>query len=162
MPLALVVHERRGVWGRQLRPRLAGQPVRVFETRLRAELEENVTRSARPILVVVLDDRPAQAVEDMAHALAVAPGALTLVLDPRAHPLLAAAARELGATLVLPGSTPPPVVAELLVRWTALARRRADGDGWWPGPPPATLDTITLAGQLHDPVPLPFRQCLTT
>ena len=43
---------------------------------------------------------------------------------------MATLARELGATLVLSGHVPPPVVAELLDRWLSLARRRTDADGW--------------------------------
>jgi hypothetical protein len=161
MPVPLVVHEQRGVWGRQLRARMSGQPVRVLETRLRAEFAENASRSACPILVVVLDDRPDQVLEDMVRALLVAPGALALVIDPRPHPLLSWTARELGATHVIPGATPPPAVAELLGRWAILARRRADADGWWPTPPPETVDSMALVGHFGDPPPPPFRLCLT-
>lgn len=161
LPVPLVIHEQRGLWGRQLRPRLAGQPVRVFETRLRGELEEDASRGSCPILVVVLDDRPVQALDDLMHALAIAPRALTLVIDPRAQALLAWTAREIGATHVIPGTTPPPAVVALLGRWIVLARRRAESDGWWPDPPPETLDSIALPGHLGEPVPLPFRVCLT-
>ncbi len=147
--LPVVIHEHQGFWGRQLRPRLASAPVRVIETRSRAELRDGVRRSSCPVLLVVLDDRRAQQLADLASALEVAPKALALVIDPPGTPGLAALARELGATHVFPGPTVPPRVMELLERWIPLARRRAEMDGWWPPPRlESVVDLPDLPGRL--------------
>jgi hypothetical protein len=52
------------------------------------------------------------------------------VLDPEAHDRAIGLARELGATHGVAGFVPPPVVANLLARWIALAERRIERDGW--------------------------------
>ena len=56
--------------------------------------------------------------------------AWVLVLDPEANVGVAGLARELGATYAVSGFVPPPVVADLLTRWVALAARRIERDGW--------------------------------
>lgn len=132
--IPLVIHERLGTWTRQLRPRAASWPVRVVESRSSADLVAAAGRSACPILVLDLGDRPGPGLEDLDRVLQVATDALALVLDPRAHPPVAPLARELGATHVFSGPAPPPAVAELLGRWVPLAFRRAEADGWADGP----------------------------
>jgi len=128
--LPVVIHERLGAWSRQLRPRLAAWPIRWSETRSAADLEAALGRSACPILVLDLADRPRAGLEDLGRATLAAPGVLALVLDPGARPGVALVAREFGATHVVSGVVPPPAVAALLERWLPLARRRADAAGW--------------------------------
>lgn len=128
--LPVVIHERRGIWARQIRPRVAGWPVRVVQTRSGPALASACARAACPILVVDLTARPVDALEALDRALANAPNALSLVLEPGARPEAVALARELGATCVLPGRTLPPEVLELLGRWVPLAIARAEADGW--------------------------------
>jgi hypothetical protein len=138
MPSSLVVtHERLGTWSRHLRPRLAAPPagvgmIRWVESRSGSDLELAVATSATPIVVIDLADRPRAMLEDLDQASQVAPGGFFLVLDPASHPGVPELAQELGATLVLTGFVPPPRVADLLIRWLPLARRRAEADGWIP------------------------------
>lgn len=136
--LPLVIHERLGTWARQLRPRLAGWPIRWSESRSAADLEAAVALAACPILVVDLGDRPRPGLDALGRAALVAPYALSLVLDPGDRPGVATLARELGATQILSGHAPPPAVAELLTRWLPIARHRTEADGWSirPGPEP--------------------------
>ncbi len=131
--LPLVIHERHGAWSRQLRPRLAGWPIRWSESRSAADLEAALFLESCPILVVDLADRPIAGLDALGMAVVVAPNALSLVLDPGAYPGVAVVARELGATHVLSGHAPPPAVAELLARWLPLAGRRAEAEGWAAG-----------------------------
>jgi hypothetical protein len=128
--IPLIVHERRALWAAQLRPRVAGWPVRLLETRSAAELAGALRRSPRPLLVADLGGRPVAALDDLAQAVPAAPGALVLVLDPGRTPGVALVTRELGATHLLAGPVPPPVVVALLERWLALARRRLELCGW--------------------------------
>ncbi len=142
--LPLVIHERLGNWGRQLRPRVVGWNLRLVETRSPADLTAAVTLSACPLLVLDLADRPRVGLEDLGRAMQVAPNMLALVLDPKAYPGVAPLAREIGATHVLSGMVPPPTVASLLERWLPLARRRAEADGWSvePEPEPEPWDDL--------------------
>jgi hypothetical protein len=43
---------------------------------------------------------------------------------------VATIARELGATLVLPGLVVPPEVERLLQRWLPIAKGRSEAEGW--------------------------------
>ncbi len=72
----------------------------------------------------------AAGLNDLDHVLRKAPDAWVLVLDPEANDGVAGLARELGATYAVSGFVPPPVVADLLTRWVALAARRIERDGW--------------------------------
>ena len=128
----VVIHERISFWARHLRPRLADSSTRVIETRSRNDLESalHAGRGACPILVIDLGRRPGAGLDDLDRALAVAPGTMTLVLDPAAQSAVALLARELGATHVVSGSVTPPAVHQLLTRWLPLARQRADVVGW--------------------------------
>ena len=132
MPSSLVVtHERLGTWARQLRPRLASAgSIGWVESRSTADLERAVGGVIAPVVVIDLADRPGAMLEDLDMAVRSAPAGLFLVLDPNDHHGVAGLARELGATLVISGWTPPPNVAELLARWLTLARSRSERDGW--------------------------------
>ena len=132
----LVIHERLGIWARQLRPRLASWPIRWTETRAAADLEAAVAAAAWPIVVLDLGNRPLSGLENLERAVRAARDALILVLDPAEHAGIPTLARELGATLVLSGVVPPPAVAARLVLWLRLARRRAEVDGWSSDPEP--------------------------
>lgn len=128
--LPLVVHERLGVWARQLRPRVAGWPVRLVESRSVASLLATASQSACPLVLFDLANRPVTALAELEQLMQAAPGALVLVLAPSPLPELTTLARELGAASVLPGTPPPPAVVSLLARWVPLAVRRAEAEGW--------------------------------
>ena len=59
-----------------------------------------------------------------------APDALVLFDSHEPHREASALARELGAAHVLSGFLPAPHVANLMLRWILLARRRIEQDGW--------------------------------
>ena len=158
--LTVVLHERRGVWARHLRPRLSAWPVRWAETRSSADLESALAGLACPIVVLDLVRRVRAGLEDLDRAVQRAPNAMVLVLDPEAHEGVAVLARELGATQVISGVVTPPSVADLLARWLPLAQRQAESEGWSNAPPPAPEPEPWnwLAPLLRGPsVPLPLR-----
>lgn len=132
----MVIHERLGIWARQLRPRLSSWPIRWTESRSAVDLEAALARAPRPIVVIDLGDRPRSGLEDLDRAVRRAPDALVLVLDPAEHAGIATLARELGASLVLSGKVPPPLVAARLDRWLLLCRCRGEADGWAGDPEP--------------------------
>lgn len=133
----VAIHERRGTWARQLRPRLADgpAPIQWAEARSAGELVAAVAGAACPVVVVDVGARPRGALEAVDAAVRAAPNALVLVLDAADRPEVETLARELGATDVLSGRWPPPAVADRVARWLPLARRRAEADGWSPNPP---------------------------
>jgi hypothetical protein len=128
--VAVILHERRGNWVRQLRPRLHDRPVRWFETRSRADLTGVLTSLACPVILIDLGRQPAAGLMDLDLVLRLTSDARVLVLDPDSHQEAAGLARELGATHVASGFVAPPVVAALLARWIALAERHIEHDGW--------------------------------
>lgn len=128
--LPLVIHERLGNWARQLRPRVAGWPVRVVETRSAAELASGLRGAVCPLAVIDLDRWPVRMLADLERVRAESANALMLVLDPASTPGASVLGRELGATLVRSGFVPPPEVEALLARWLSVARRRTDASGW--------------------------------
>jgi len=128
--VAVILHERLGHWVRQLRPRLYDQPVRWFETRSSSDLEGILTGLAYPVVLVDLGRHAATGLKDLGLISLRAPDARILVLDPETHPQVPELARELGATHVVSGFAPPPVIAELIARWIALARRGIEYAGW--------------------------------
>ncbi|HEV3167667.1 MAG TPA: hypothetical protein VGZ22_26920 [Isosphaeraceae bacterium] len=132
MRLPIITHERLGTWARQLRPRVVSWPVRLVESRSPTDLAVAMGRSACPLVVLDLGDRPRAGLEDLDRALPSAPNALILVLDPTAQPGVAPLAREIGASHVISGVATPPMVVGLLARWLPLALRRAESDGWSP------------------------------
>ena len=127
--LVLAVHERIGTWSRQLRPRLVGWPTRMVETRSGADLEQALRGTVGSLVLIDVAQRPGPALDDLDRALATAPDALVLVLNPNALNGVAALARELGATVVLDGPTTPPAVARWLDRWVRLSPRRCEAAG---------------------------------
>jgi hypothetical protein len=130
MRAAVIVHERLGRWYRQLRPRLSDRPIRWFETRSTGDLDGVLRELAFPVVLIDLGRQALDGLEALSVTVTRAPGARTLVLDPESYEDAAIAARELGATHVCRGFTPPPLVAELIARWIALALRGVDSAGW--------------------------------
>jgi hypothetical protein len=127
---AVILHERIGNWARQLRPRLFDLPIRWFETRSVADLDCALPGLAAPVVLIDLGSRPAAGLLGLQAVLHPASDARVLVLDPGNHPEAVELARELGATHVVAGFVPPPVVASLLRRWIVLARTRIERGGW--------------------------------
>ena len=128
--VALVLHERLGKWAAQLRPRLAGRPVRWFETRSAADLREILPGLGRPVVLLDLGSRVLEALGDLDQVVNLAPGARVLVLDPAARQEVAELARELGATHVMAGFVAPPEVTSLIDRWIGLAVEEQSREGW--------------------------------
>ncbi len=160
--LTLVIHERRGIWARHLRPRLSTWPVRWVETRSSADLDAALAGAVCPIVVLDLARRVRAGLEDLDRAMQRAPGAMVLVLDPEAHEGVAVLVRELGATHVISGVATPPAVADLLARWLPLAQRQAEGEGWSSAPPPVPEPEpwnwlAPLLGGSSGSLPLPIR-----
>src|SRR4051794_14238144 len=122
--LAVVIHERLGIWARQLRPRLLAWPIRWVESRSSADLEAALAGMACPVVLIDLARRTRAGLEDLDRATWAAPNALILVLDPQAHEGVATLARELGATHVLSGPVTPPEIVQLVARWLPLAQRQ--------------------------------------
>jgi hypothetical protein len=151
--VAVILHERLGNWARQLRPRLYDLPIRWFETRSAADLDPVVIGTASPVVLIDLGSRPAAGLLALQAILRRASDACVLVLDPEVHAETAALARELGATQIMPGFVPPPVVASLLRRWVTLAERRIEQSGWSRtlNPDPGTEPWSWLAAYLTDP-----------
>jgi hypothetical protein len=131
--VAVILHERRGNWSGQLRPRLGDRPVRWFETRSGADLEGVLTGLVAPIVLIDLGRQLLDGLSHLALALSCCSDALVLVLDPEGHEGVPELARELGATCVISGFVPPPEVARLVDRWIDLAVR-ASGRGEWARP----------------------------
>jgi hypothetical protein len=132
--VAVIIHERLGTWARQLRPRLHEQPVRWFETRSAADLERVLTGLAHPVVLVDLGNQPVSDLAVLGLVLHRVSDARVLVVDSHARHHVLTLARELGATHVVSGFVPPPIVAELLAHWIALARRALEGAGWFAPP----------------------------
>ena len=151
--IAVILHERLGNWARHLRPRFWGQPLRWFETRSPADLEGVLPGLASPVVVIDLGRHVAAGLEAVDLAARRAPDARILVLDPEAHQPVPALARELGATHVVSGFVPPPVIAELIARWITLARRSLEQAGWFQTsfPPTETEPWSWLSEYLAEP-----------
>jgi hypothetical protein len=151
-PSLLITHERLARWARQLRARLAGQPIELVETRSRTDLLNALARHPSPLLLVDLEHRPVESLHDLEAALAASPEARALVLDPDRLPDVPAFCRELGVVEVFSGPVPPPVVAGRLARLHALTLERLAGDGWYAPAPRRgepgleALDAAGLAG----------------
>jgi hypothetical protein len=126
----VILHERLGNWSRQLRVRLQGLPVRLFETRSRADLQAVLTGLACPVVLIDAGKHVANGLLDLELVLTRAPDALVVVTNPGSHAEATSLARELGASHVLSGYVPPPYVASLVLRWISLAQRRIARDGW--------------------------------
>jgi hypothetical protein len=134
-PTLLITHERLARWARQLRARLAGLPIELVETRSRADLLHALARHPAPLLLLDLEHRPIEALDDLEAAMAAVPEVRALVLDPGRLPEVPGLCREVGAVEVLSGPVPPPVIAGRLARLLALSRERFGQDGWCPPGP---------------------------
>jgi DNA-binding NarL/FixJ family response regulator len=130
MSVAVIIHERHGLWSAQLRLRLRHRPVRWFETRGRAELQSAVKGLAHPVVLIDLARDPLEGLGDLDELFQGSPAALVLLLNPQGDHEVADLARELGATHVCSGFVPPPEVARLIDRWIALAAEKSDHAGW--------------------------------
>jgi DNA-binding NarL/FixJ family response regulator len=128
--VAVVLHERRGTWARQLRPRLQDRPVRWFETRSAADLAAALLGVSCPVVLIDLRKNAADGLSDLDQIIRSSPAARVLVLDAEAHEGVGELARELGATHVISGFVPPPVVASLIDRWITLAAAQTQREGW--------------------------------
>jgi len=128
--VAVILHERLGIWSAQLRPRLQGRPVHWIETRSSADLDTALLGLARAVVLIDLRRNVVDGLNDLDRVLSLSPGARVLVLDPEAHDGVAELARELGATHVISGFVPPPEVARLIDRWITLAELQIDRAGW--------------------------------
>ena len=134
----LTIHEQRGDWSRQLRPRLAPWGVALGETRSTRDLVEKLTGRAAPIVVISLSTQRMRMLADLIVARSHCPDALILVLD--ASPTLAEPdlIRQLGATHVISGVIITPAIVEILDRWFVLASLRLDHVGWCRNAAPKT------------------------
>lgn len=130
MSVTVILHERLGHWNRQLRPRLAHQPIRWHESRSAVDLKACLVGVALPVVLVDLARQPLDGLAALDLVASLASDARILVLDPDSLPSVREPARELGATLVLSGFIPPPTVAHLMERWIDLAHRLSDSAGW--------------------------------
>jgi hypothetical protein len=144
--VTVVVHERVAKWARQVRPHLAVHPARLIETRGAGELVAAVRQSAGAILLVDLADRPSVHLDHLDGALRANPGALSVVFERTADEGVRQLAREIGATVILPFRTTPPVVLGLLDWWIPLSLRRARDAGWTPEPVEADPIELLLRG----------------
>jgi DNA-binding NarL/FixJ family response regulator len=133
----LIVHERRDVWGRQLRPHVGGLPVRLVESRSAEDLLAAAAGSAAPVILLALGSRAVEGLDLLDRVLQAAPDALVAVLEPAGEPAVTRLARQFGATLVTPAETRPPALLELLRSWVRLAVARTEADGWSAGSEPA-------------------------
>jgi hypothetical protein len=151
--VAVILHERLGNWARQLRPRLFGLPIRWFETRSLADLESVIAGMACPLVLVDLGSRPVPGLLAVRATFRRATDARVLVLDPKVHSEATSLARELGATHVISGFVPPPVVESLIRRWVELAKTATEHAGWSKAlPPEAESEPWSwLAEYLGDP-----------
>jgi hypothetical protein len=141
--IAVVLHERLGTWAGQLRARLQDLPVRWYETRSAADVEEAIRGMACPVVLIDLSRNVVEGLRQLDQITARSPGARVLVLDPDSIKDVPMLARELGATHVISGFVPPPRVAALIARWVDLAAREMTRGEWSRQPvadPPADLD----------------------
>lgn len=130
--MPLVIHERRGRWARQLRPRFAGQPVRVVETRSDLDLRNALRGTDAALVLVDLEERDVSVLDELVGALQGARDPLVLVLISARDALAAELARECGASDLCVGFVPPPEVAARLERWLRVCLERRARGGWFP------------------------------
>ena len=128
----LIIHERIGFWGRQLRPRMSEAGLKIVETRSRDDIDAALASTDDPYPLALMDvgRRPSATLEELDRLKQVAPNAFVLILDAVGHDEIPPTARTLGATHVISGPTIPPDVARLLTRWKRLAGERAFNAGW--------------------------------
>ncbi|WP_165229146.1 hypothetical protein [Aquisphaera insulae] len=130
MRIGVILHERHDSWARQLRPRLAGRPVRWLQTRSPSDLKAAMSGLACPVVLIDLARDLAGGMAALDRLQEMDSSVRILVLDPDEVPGIRLLARELGATHVVSGFAPPPAIADLLDAWIAQAIRRAEHEGW--------------------------------
>jgi hypothetical protein len=128
--VAVVVHERRGIWAAQLRARLQDLAVRWFETRSTADLGAVLLGVSCPVVLIDLRNNAADGIHALGEVTRWSPAARVLLLDPEKNDGVQLLALELGATLVISGFVPPPEVANLIERWISLAATQTEREGW--------------------------------
>ena len=128
--IMLVIHERRGYWAKQLRPRVHSIPLKVRETRSAPDLEAALQSFNPAILVLDLAESPDEMLIALQKCHRLLENVLVLVLNP--HQILGTAglASELGVTLVYSGFVSPPTVTQLLEHWARLSTIRGSL-GWF-------------------------------
>ena len=129
MRTTLIVHERLARWTRRLRHRVDGWGARLVESRSVDDLAAAAI-AACPVVVIDSAGSPREAFEALLTVRRIAPQALVLVIADAMPSDFPGAAREAGATLILPSTAPLPVVFNLIRRWLDLARQRSQADGW--------------------------------
>ncbi|WP_165071705.1 hypothetical protein [Paludisphaera rhizosphaerae] len=128
--VVVVLHERSGVWARQLRARLDGAPVRWAETRSTAGLLEAVIGDATPVVLIEGGPDPEKALREVAQVVERGSSPLIMFIDPFDRLDVMDAARDLGVTRAVSGRVAPPEVAELIGRWIGLSAKAYASEGW--------------------------------
>ncbi len=125
----LAILERLGVLARQLRPRLRTSDLVLIEVRSEADLTDRWPGVGRPLLLVDAGTDPASAGRTIAQVARRFPETWILALTSE-EPEDMARLLMVGATRVLPISTPPPRLADSLTRWAKQAGTLRDQRGW--------------------------------
>jgi hypothetical protein len=126
----IILHERLGYWAGQLRARLHDRSVRWYETRSIEDLDRALMGLACPLILIDLAKLPVEGLIALDTIVARVPAGLSLILNPLDFIEVQETARDLGATHVISGYVPPPVVASILDRWITLAEQRIQLAGW--------------------------------
>ena len=129
MQSTLIVHERLARWTRRLRLRADGWGARLVESRSVDDLAAAAV-TACPVVLIDPSSSPREAFEALITVQRISSQALVLVFADAMPSDFLGAAREAGATLILPSTSPLPVVFNLIRRWLDLARQRSQADGW--------------------------------
>lgn len=131
-PLVLI-HDESGEWLLQIRSRLSELAPRVLEVHSLQDWKSlDLSSEPCPLVLLQLGEHP-QTCWSLFERIASqinSTGGLILLLNPQEFPKVRQIARELGATLVIDGSAPPNFVANLLKRWSDIARVREAAAGW--------------------------------
>ena len=129
MRTTLIIHERLARWARVFRPRIDGWGARLIESRSLEDLAV-VARIACPVVLIDHAANPRSAIESVLTVRNTAARALVLVCQGSPNADFATVAREAGATLILPATSPLPAVFDVVRCWLVLAGQRALADGW--------------------------------
>ncbi len=129
MRSTLIVHERLARWARRLRPRADCWGARLVESRSVVDLAAAAT-AACPVVLIDPAGSPRDGFDALLTVRRIAPQALVLVVADAMPTDFPGAAREAGATLIMPSTTPLSLVLDLIPRWLDLARQRSQADGW--------------------------------
>lgn len=137
----LVVRDSSGWWVDHLAPRLADVPIRVELMAGWGDADGEPPAFG----LFVLGENLTIGLESLDRFARLRPCPCILALDPLRLPGLPGLARELGATRIISGPVPPPLVATIFRDWAALRRRRIPQQ----------------AGAAMRPTPLPHPTMLT-